>query len=117
MYHGSRTTFGLRANLIQDNIPEEIGDGQVAVKFVHALVGASSISAEAAGVGYAPVDFGSGTEYQILPTNAVTVRVTRIADQLTVVNQSLALESGRAHTILVTGEVDSLVVINNFQDN
>ncbi len=120
LLYGDLSSLGLRATIIEDDVPSRVEES--ALKFVHGLVGASAILVS----GYLDgrllfeesIDFGGVSAYVTVPMDqAVQIVIHRVVDGRLVESPSFALEKGRAYTALVTGEVGYYTKTVLYNDN
>lgn len=120
LLYGDLSSLGLRATVIEDNLPDRFEES--ALKFVHGLVGASAILVS----GYVDgrllfeelIEFGGASEYVNVPMEqAVQMVIHRVVDGRLIESPSFTLEKGRAYTALVTGEVDYYTKTVLYNDN
>jgi len=108
---------GLRVSLF-DDYAERLGENEIALRLVHGLTGASQIRGTFGGAEIAnALDFGSAAEYVVLPHNSGELLVRREVDSRIVFAAFQELAAGQAYTIVVSGEVDYLVLAPIYQDN
>jgi hypothetical protein len=105
LLYGDSTTFGLRAKLIEDVIPQ--GFSGAAVRFVNGATGASALSVNVSGwsTGGTSVQFGSASDYIEAPAGNARITANRSADGLPAAALDYSLVAGRAYTVLIAGEV------------
>jgi hypothetical protein len=105
LLYGDSTTFGLRAKLIEDVIPE--GFSGAAVRFVNGATGAAALSVNVSGwsSGVSAVPFGSASDYIEAPAGNVRITANRSADGRPAAALDYSLAAGRAYTVLIAGEV------------
>jgi len=112
LVHGDRGDLGLRSSLISDDFGEA-PEGSVPFRIVHALNGAADLNFTISGGGQSlsgSAAFGQASSYVFLPVGVYTLEVKRASDGRSLFSAAKSLEKGQAHTVLVTGEVDYLVV-------
>jgi hypothetical protein len=110
LLYGDNSTFGLRTALLTDETPAESSSAHIRV--VDGVTGAAAISVNISsprGGENVEVAFGQASEYVAVPLGPITIRAARTADGRTISSRSVTLESSKAYTYLVAGEVDYFV--------
>lgn len=121
LLYGNREKLGLSTNLIKDDRPE-IEKGGAAVRVIHAIVGASAITATLNGQSLSDgTPFGSASPYLPLPVLSTSpfeasLSITRQADKKPLFLGTKLLEANKFYTFMITGEVDYLVAVRDFVD-
>lgn len=116
LFYGDLSNFGLRSSLIYNEIPEL--DNQVAIRVLHAVVGAGQVDLQVAGSGISGTDFGKASDYLVIPfTTLANVVVRRTADQRSIQSLPLALENNTAYSVFVSGEIGLFTKIQALKDN
>ena len=105
LLYGDSTTFGVRAKLIEDVVPE--GFSGAVVRFVNGATGASSLSINVSGWsgGARTVQFGAASDYIEAPPGVARITANRAADGRAAVALDYTLSARRAYTVLIAGEV------------
>ena len=104
LVYGDRGELGIHAGVISSERPELSG-AEAGVRFIHALNGAASLGvAFGAGASF-NLEYGTASEYQVVPAGSVTYSATRSVDGRLVASSSVELQSGRFYTVLLCGEV------------
>lgn len=103
LLYGDHGTYGIRAALIKDSIPAEIEGA--AVRVVNGAMGSSALVATVGAASAGAIKFGEAGEYVAVPSGSVTVSTVRAADGQPASSNVLAVENGRAYTVLVAGEI------------
>lgn len=116
---GDVSTFGLRAKLFEDRIPEVIP--QSVLRIVDGATGASAIRVRVVNAGEALVEdivgFGEESAYLEIPhQESLQVTLQREVDGKLLASPTLVFEKGGAYTILVAGEVDYYVKTVLYRD-
>lgn len=114
LLYGDGDTFGLRTRLIIDEVPNDIAGA--AVRVVNGVTGAAAISVSISGGGSEQVGFGQNSGYIQTSAGEVTITTSRAADGQRVSSVTRVLQSGRAYTVLVAGEVGYYVKSVLFTD-
>ncbi|MEY4700267.1 MAG: hypothetical protein RL326_454 [Pseudomonadota bacterium] len=114
LLYGDGDTFGLRSRLIIDEVPNDIAGA--AVRVVNGVTGAAAISVSISGGGSEQVGFGQNSGYIQTSAGEVTITTSRAADGQRVSSVTRVLQSGRAYTVLVAGEVGYYVKSVLFTD-
>ncbi len=116
LFYGDLVALGLRTAVIEDQIPD-FSKERAVIRVLHALGGALSIKAEIQGAGSLTASYGDGSEYIEASAGPIGISVSRVADSRIIFSGSRMLEAGKAHTLLLAGEVDYLVVAPIYIDN
>ena len=117
LLYGDLEQFGPRATLLLDEPPEDIPEEQIAVRVVHALIGAGTVSSALGGsVIASDVTFGGAGFYQLVSATATNIQFVRGVDGRVVYSGAMAFAPGRAYTVMITGEVDYLVTATQYED-
>jgi hypothetical protein len=117
---GDVSTFGLRAKLLEDRVPEVITHS--VLRIVHGATGASAIRVQIANSEGSLVEdvigFGEESAYLEIPhEDSLQVVVQRAVDGRLLASPTLAFKKGGAYTILVAGEVDYYVKTVLYRDS
>ncbi len=122
LYYGNNTNLGIRTALISDEIPE-VEKGFAALRFIHALSGAQAINfgqVDSLNGSYlelgSNLEFGRASSYFNVAVGPQIIRVSRTVDGQEVVSSVKLFEDRQVYTILVLGEVDYLVLAQQYQD-
>lgn len=114
---GNNENLGLRANIIESSIPE-LEEGFSAVRIIHSLVGAADITGVVESAGSFPdTTFGEASNYIVVPSGDIVANVSRVVDRRLIFSGAFTLSQRKAYTILVTGEVDFLVLAPLYPDS
>lgn len=97
--HGDRTEFGLRVNLVSEQLPE-VPSGQSLVRVIHGVTGASQLSVNSAAI----ANFGNVSSYIPITPGQNTILITRAVDQVVFDLVPLDAQEGKAYSIFVAGE-------------
>lgn len=117
LVHGNRDSLGLRVSTFLDE-PGEISGGESALRVVHALGGAAKLDCQLAGaVICSGLDFGNASIYSKVKEGIGKITVRRVADRKVVFDSELAFESGKAYSLVVTGEEGYFVTAPLLLDN
>jgi len=94
--------------VLADERPELEG-GQSAIRIVHAVKGAAVLAGDINGSSI-NVSYSEGAPYLIVPSGLQRIDIRREADGKLLSSQSFDLAAGKSYTLLMSGEVDYLVV-------
>ena len=116
LLYGGSGELPLQTQLIDDAPPQDLG-GKTALRLAHGLIGAGSLKASLDGAALSStVLYGSASAYELADSGLRTLVVKRAADNRTVASSLIALESDRAYTVLIGGDIDYFVVAPLFED-
>lgn len=123
LYYGNNAGLGIHSALLTDQVPM-LEQGLSALRFIHACAGAQSlrfgvndtVSAAFNELG-ADLQYGSASQYFNITSGILQLRAFRQADSKEIVSSAKALESGKAYTIVIMGQVDYLVLAQDYLDN
>jgi hypothetical protein len=120
LLYGDLSSLGLRATIIEDDVPGRVEES--VLKFVHGLVGASAIVVSGHVDGRLLfeelIEFGGASAYVNVPMEqAVQLVIYRAVDGRLIESPSFAFEKGKAYTALVTGEVGYYTKTVLYNDN
>lgn len=116
LIYGTREFSGISATLIEAR-KIEIRDGFAAVRVVNGVSGVRKIEGSIGTVEIPDlVTFGDASKYLFVTAGPTLIKLLRSADSRILVNQQVSLESGKAYSMVVNGEVDYLVVSNLLED-
>jgi len=113
LIYGSSLSHNLRGTLLSDSFGD-IADGKSKLRIVNGLQGAATLSSTISG-GSLSANFGSSSDYAELDSGVVSVSLKKGA--ATVAELSPTLLSGKAYTVLVTGQTGYLVLTPLYEDN
>jgi len=105
LLYGDSTTFGVRAKMIEDVIPQ--GFSGAVVRFVNGATGASSLSVNVSSWAGGPraVQFGAASDYIEAQPGVARITANRAADGRAAVSLDYTLAARSAYTVLIAGEV------------
>jgi len=116
LLYGTREALGIRVSLL-DDVPPELENGFAAIRVVHALAGAATISGSLGGTALpASVGFGKASSYVTVPAGPVSISLARSVDGRTVASQPQQVASRKSYSFMVTGEVGYLTFTNLLED-
>jgi len=116
LVYGNTESLGVHSALLVDD-PGEIPKDLAAVRIVHALVGAASISATLGATEISSgVAFGSASAYVYVPVGVQTLTALRVTDGRQVFSGAKEVRAKKAYSYLITGEIDYLVVTPEYED-
>lgn len=108
LFYRHAHTDEARLAVMSDEKPDFDSD-QSAIRVVHAVKGAAALLGELNGSSQR-VSYAEGGAYLIVPSGLQQISVRREVDGKLLSTRSLNLEAGKAYTLLMSGEVDYLVV-------
>ncbi len=118
LLYGSLTSVGLHAALFRDNAGERPAPGTCLLRVVHALVGANQLEVSTdLGSNFAPVSFGSASEYQSVSPGTLVMIARRAADSRVVSRTTISLADSSISTLVFGGEIDYFSATRLFDDS
>ena len=110
---GNTTWLGIQTNLINDAIPDDIGNDQVAVRVINCVAGTSQITASYGGQAItAGTPFNSSSGYKLLSVSEDTSLIIG-----SLFSSFVNLEPGKAQTVFVGGETGFFIKADVYLDS
>jgi microcystin degradation protein MlrC len=103
LLYGDNATFGLRTRLLKDEIPNS--GGGALLRVVNGVTQAADVTVSIGSTPSQSITFGGDTGYVSASGGAVNVSVVRTTDGSPIRSGPITLESGRAYTLLLAGEI------------
>jgi len=103
LLYGDNATFGLRARLFQDEIPDT--QGGAALRVINGVTQAANVTISIGTDPTQTIAFGDATEYVATKGGAVNVSAVRATDGSPIQSGPITLEIGKAYTLLLAGEI------------
>lgn len=112
---GNSEGLGLRSRVLTDAVPEL--DGRSAIRVVHIVAGAESVSVSSASLTTGvSVSYGGDSGYKLVNPGLTRFAVSRIADGKSLGSVSVELLPGEGYSLFVTGEVDYFTALRVVSD-
>jgi hypothetical protein len=112
LLYGANESTGLKAKLINDDVPAAF-DGAV-VRVVNGALGSGNVSVSLAGGTTLTVPYATASEYVQVPLGSVSVSASSGSGALP--STTINAESDRAYTVLLGGEMGYYVATRTFTD-
>lgn len=112
---GDNTTFGIRARLIEDVIPDNTSGSLV--RFVNGVTRAASLSFSVGTETSAQVPFSAHSDYLQVSPGTARIQAIRAADGRAVASIEHTFVEGKAYTVFVAGEIGYYTKSRVFNDN
>lgn len=112
LLYGSNQSTGLRAKLLNDEVPDL--QGGAVVRVVNGALGAGEVSVSLTGGATLTVPYSTASEYVAVPLGSVSVSASSGSGALP--SAMISAEANRAYTVLLGGEVGYYVATRVFVD-